>query len=34
VPKQWMNGIRFSTHVFNTADEVDAALEVVRTELG
>jgi len=33
VPKQQMNGIRFSTHVFNTEDEVDTVLEVVRTEL-
>ena len=33
VPKRWMNGIRFSMHVFNTEDEVDAVLEVVRSEL-
>jgi len=33
LPKQRMNAIRFSTHVFNTEDEVDAVLEVVRTEL-
>jgi len=33
VPKQWMNGIRLSTHVFNTQAEVDAVLEVVRAEL-
>lgn len=34
VPKQWLNGIRLSTHIFNTEQEVDAVLSVLRTELG
>lgn len=33
VPKEWMNGIRLSTHAFNTESEVDAVLEVLRKEL-
>jgi selenocysteine lyase/cysteine desulfurase len=32
VPKQWLNGIRLSPHVFNTADEVDALLRALRAE--
>jgi selenocysteine lyase/cysteine desulfurase len=33
VPKNWFNGIRFSTHVFNSVRDVDRALEAVRAEL-
>lgn len=33
VPKHWLNGIRVSTHVFNTEDEVDLLLRVLRAEL-
>jgi selenocysteine lyase/cysteine desulfurase len=33
VPKNWFNGIRFSTHVFNSERDVDRALEAVRVEL-
>ncbi len=32
--KQWFNGIRFSTHIFNTEQEVDYAAEVLKEELG
>lgn len=34
VPKNWFNGIRFSTHVFNSERDVDRALAAVRAELG
>jgi len=33
VPKEWMNGIRLSPHIFNTTVEVDSALEILRGEL-
>ncbi len=33
VHKQWFNGIRFSTHIFNTEKEVDKAIEIIRKEL-
>jgi selenocysteine lyase/cysteine desulfurase len=33
VPGQWMNGIRISTHLFNTADDVDALAAALGTEL-
>lgn len=33
VHKQWFNGIRFSTHIFNTAKEVDIVVDTVRREL-
>lgn len=34
VPKQWLNGIRVSCHLFNTASDVDAAVAAVASELG
>jgi selenocysteine lyase/cysteine desulfurase len=34
VPGQWMNGIRLSTHLFNTADDVDASVAALKAELG
>jgi selenocysteine lyase/cysteine desulfurase len=33
VPKQWLNGIRLSPHVFNTEAEVDLVIWALRTEL-
>lgn len=33
VPKNWMNGIRVSTHLFNTEQDVDALVAALRTEL-
>jgi selenocysteine lyase/cysteine desulfurase len=33
VEGKWFNGIRLSPHVFNTEDEVDHALDVLRAEL-
>ena len=33
VPKVWMNGIRVSTHVFNTEREVGILLRALRDEL-
>ena len=33
VPKNWMNGIRVSTHLFNTESEVDALVTALGTEL-
>jgi selenocysteine lyase/cysteine desulfurase len=33
VPKVWLNGIRLSPHIFNTEDEVDSVLRVLRAEL-
>lgn len=33
VHKQWFNGIRFSTHIFNTEKEVDKVIEIIRKEL-
>ena len=30
VPTNWMNGLRLSPHIFNTADECDRALEALR----
>jgi selenocysteine lyase/cysteine desulfurase len=33
VPKNWLNGNRVSTHLFNTERDVDAAISALRTEL-
>jgi selenocysteine lyase/cysteine desulfurase len=33
VPKQWLNGNRVSTHLFNTEQDVDALVDVLKTEL-
>lgn len=33
VPKQWLNGNRVSTHLFNTEREVDTLVDVLKTEL-
>lgn len=33
VPKQWLNGIRVSTHLFNTEQDVDALVTALRKEL-
>jgi hypothetical protein len=33
IAKLWCNGIRLSTHVFNTEADVDAALAAIRGEL-
>ena len=33
VPGNWFNGHRISTHLFNTADDVDALLMALRSEL-
>lgn len=33
VPKNWFNGHRISTHLFNTDDDVDAMVRAVRMEL-
>jgi selenocysteine lyase/cysteine desulfurase len=33
VPKNWLNGIRVSTHLFNTEHEVDAFVAALKTEL-
>jgi selenocysteine lyase/cysteine desulfurase len=33
VPKRWLNAIRLSPHIFNTADEVGALLSALRREL-
>lgn len=33
VPAQWFNGHRISTHLFNTADDVDALAAALRAEL-
>lgn len=34
VPGQWLNGHRISTHLFNSAEDVDALVSALRTELG
>ena len=34
VPKNWFNGIRFSTHLFNSVGDLERAVEGVRVELG
>ena len=34
VEKQWFNGLRLSTHVFNTEMDVDRALAAIAAELG
>jgi selenocysteine lyase/cysteine desulfurase len=34
VPKNWFNGIRVSTHLFNTEQEVDALVAALQAELG
>jgi len=34
VPKVWMNGIRVSTHLFNTDDDVDRLIAALKSELG
>jgi selenocysteine lyase/cysteine desulfurase len=33
VPGQWMNGVRLSTHLFNTTDDVDACAAALKAEL-
>jgi selenocysteine lyase/cysteine desulfurase len=33
VPKNWMNGIRVSTHLFNTPQDVDSLIIALKTEL-
>ena len=33
VPKNWMNGIRVSTHLFNTEHDVDVLVSALGTEL-
>lgn len=33
VPKNWFNGIRVSTHLFNSAQDIDALVGALRTEL-
>ena len=33
VPKEWLNGIRLSPHIFNTEKEVDAVVGILRSEL-
>ena len=33
VPKNWMNGIRVSTHLFNTEHDVDVLVSALRSEL-
>ncbi len=33
VPKEWLNGIRLSPHVFNTEDEVGRLITALRSEL-
>ena len=34
VPKEWFNGIRFSTHLFNSARDVERAVEALSAVLG
>jgi selenocysteine lyase/cysteine desulfurase len=31
--KRWFNGNRISPHIFNTENDIDAAIQAVRTEL-
>jgi selenocysteine lyase/cysteine desulfurase len=33
IPPEWFNGLRFSTHIFNTEEEVDSAVAALRAEL-
>jgi selenocysteine lyase/cysteine desulfurase len=33
VPKEWLNGNRVSTHLFNTESDVDALVSALKTEL-
>ena len=33
VPRRWANGIRLSTHVFNSEDQVDTVLRLFAAEL-
>lgn len=33
VPAEWFNGIRLSTHLFNTADDTDRAITALKAEL-
>jgi selenocysteine lyase/cysteine desulfurase len=33
VPKNWLNGIRVSTHLFNTEQEVDSLIAALKSEL-
>jgi selenocysteine lyase/cysteine desulfurase len=33
VPKEWLNGIRVSTHLFNTEQHVDSLIAALKTEL-
>jgi selenocysteine lyase/cysteine desulfurase len=34
VPDTWLNGLRISTHLFNTLEEVDRLVAALRVELG
>ena len=34
IPREWFNGLRFSTHIFNTENEIARALAALRAELG
>jgi selenocysteine lyase/cysteine desulfurase len=34
IPAEWFNGLRFSTHIFNTEAEMAAAVSALRHELG
>ena len=33
VPKNWLNGIRVSTHLFNTEQDVDRLIAALKSEL-
>ena len=33
VPKNWFNGIRASTHLFNTEQDVDTLIATLKNEL-
>jgi cysteine desulfurase/selenocysteine lyase len=33
VPKNWLNGIRVSTHLFNTEEDVDSLIAALKNEL-
>lgn len=34
VPKEWLNGNRVSTHLFNNEQDIDALIVALTTELG
>ena len=34
VEKRWFNGLRISTHIFNTEADVDRALAAIAEEVG